>query len=71
MCVAHGDAERVEVLVQLGVVGAKVHQPDTLLLHQVEDVVIIVAFVLASQDEDGWRAHAFQRVPASVHVGCL
>ena len=56
---------------QLGVVGAKVYQPDTLLLHQVEDVVIIVAFVLASQDEDGWRAHAFQRVPASVHVGCL
>ena len=69
MGVAHGNAQRVEEVVQLGVVGSEIHQPRALLQHQVANGVVVVALVLAADDENHLRAHALQRIPTGVHVG--
>ena len=69
MGVAHGNAQRVEEVVQLSVVGSEIHQPRALLQHQVANGVVVVALVLAADDENHLRAHALQRIPTGVHVG--
>ena len=56
---------------ELRVVGTEIDQADALLLYQLLDGIIVVALVLAAQDEDGGRGHAFQCIPACIHVGGL
>ena len=69
--VANRNAQGVEVVVQLLVVGSEIYDTCTLLLYQVLDLVIIVALVLTTDDEDGRGCHALQSVPASIHIGSL
>ena len=56
---------------EFGVIHTEENQSDALFLHEVEDVRIIIAFVLSSQNQHGWLFHAFEGIPTSIHVRCL
>ena len=71
MCIANRQTELVEVVVQLLVISTKVNDSLTLLLYEVEDVVIVVAFVLSAEDKDSRSLHALECIPASIDVGSL
>ena len=47
------------------------HQRVTFLLHQRINLAVVIAFVLATQDEHGRCGHRFERVPAGVDVRCF
>ena len=68
VCITHGNAETVEVFVQFRVVGTQENQSLALLFDKLVDVAVVVTLVFSAEDKDGRRAHAFQRVPASIHV---
>ena len=69
--VAYGNAQLIEEVVELRVVGTKVNQSHALLLNQLFDSVIVIAFVLTAKDEDDRCAHALQSIPASIDIGGL
>ena len=71
VCIANRQTELVEVVVQLLVISTKVNDSLTLLLYEVEDVVIVVAFVLSPEDKDSRSLHALECIPASIDVGSL
>ena len=59
----------VEVLVQFGVVGTKIHQCGALFFHQILDGFVVVALVFAADDEYCWGCHGLQSITTSVYVG--
>ena len=71
MSVAYGYAHLAEEFVQLGVVGTEEYECATLLLYEFLYLVVVVALVLATDDEHGRGLHAFERIPACVDVGGL
>ena len=66
--IAYLHALVVEEVVQLCVVGTEEYECLTLLLHKVEYLVIVVALVLTTDDEDSRCLHALKRIPASVYI---
>ena len=69
--IAYRDAEFVEIVMQLLVVCAEIYDAHALLFHQVFDLVVIIALVLAAYDEDSWGLHALQGIPACIYIGSL
>ena len=71
MRVAYGNAQLIEEVVELRVVGTEINQSYALLLNQLFDGVVVVAFVLTAEDEDDRCAHALQSIPAGIDIGGL
>ena len=67
--VANRNAHSVEEVVQFAVVGSEKYQTFAFFLYQFLDGIVVVALVLAANDEDDRSGHAFECIPAGIHVG--
>ena len=76
-CFAHGEgigyrfALLVEEVMQLLVVQAHIDQSGATFAYQLLNLGVVIAFVLAAQDEHGRCLHRHQGVPTRVDVGGL
>ena len=68
MSVAYRYAQAVEIVVQLAVVGTEIYQPCAFLLYERFYGIVVVALVLAADNEYCRCLHAFQCIPAGIDI---
>src|SRR6187402_2085206 len=60
-----------EGFMNFAVLSTHTHNRFYLFFHELFQKRIVVPFINATEDQDGWLLHAFQGKPGAVYIGCL
>ena len=71
MGVAYRDAQTVKVVVQFLIVSTEIDDTGTFFFYQRFDGVVVVAFILSTDNENHLCLHRLECVPAGIDIGCL